>query len=106
MLDLKKEKWYDILYNRNKGSDKMIKEISIEAIDNFNELMEMSITVIRLRKRKYTNIIDIVLSHNNLMESYIINPDEKFYIILTNYFLEKHDLKLSFNNTRSCFWSI
>lgn len=82
-----------------------MKNISIEFVEEFNNKLRNMNSILKLYKTSGYSI-DIKLIEDNFlnMESQIINPSEDFYKYLESFF-EKNGHVLTYNNTRSCFWS-
>ena len=77
----------------------------MKMIEDFNHFLEEKSSVIRLYP-SYTSVdIKIVQGEYLNMKDQIIIPTKEFYDELENFFTHKHGVELSFNNTRSSFWT-
>ena len=79
--------------------------ITIEMINEFNKFLEEKGSIIRLYPSYRAVDIKLIKDDYLKMEDQIINPSKEFYNDLQNFFERKHGVKLSFNNTWSCFWA-
>lgn len=82
----------------------MRNEITDSMIDNFNFIIA-PISILRIERSKNDkDIIQIKLTNEKCIDSYIINITNEFERVITSYF-SNYNIKIHFNNTRSCFWN-
>ncbi|GLO66174.1 hypothetical protein [Oceanobacillus kimchii] len=76
-----------------------------DTLDEFNYFLSLQGTILRLYNKE--NIIHIKLVNDMYLPSnnQIVNPNRQFYEVLENFFTNK-GIKITYNNTRSCFWRI
>lgn len=85
-----------------------MKEITKEMVDGFNEVLKNENSVLYLYKREDGYSVDIKLLPDKYlnMEYQVINPNKNFYKELEDYFLARYEMKITYNNTGSCFWAV
>jgi hypothetical protein len=83
----------------------MKKGLTNEMIDQFNNILKEKGSIIRLDSSRSSVDIKLIKDKYLEMEDQVINPNKEFYDDLQDFFYKKHGLKLTFNNTWSCFWA-
>lgn len=82
-------------------------KITQEMLNEFNNLMELEGSVIRLKTDdRIFDTINIKLPEDKNVYSFILNPTDEWYNKLENFFKQKGIPELKYNNTGSCFWQI
>lgn len=83
-------------------------KITQNMIDDFNSVLNGLGCCFRLSLCKANTednaACNIIVANSLFIDSYIFNLTDDFYQALENYF-DKYEIKLSYNNTKSCFWS-
>ena len=84
-------------------------KITNEMVNEFNSSLKIMGCCFKLKfvNDKYSEgnpSCEIIMFNDLFIDSFIINPTKKFYETLESYFLDK-GITLSYNNTRSIFWS-
>lgn len=83
-----------------------MKQITEDMLKQFNEqVLKIHPIELVMEDGPAVGCVNIQLKPNPFIESSIINPSEYFYKRLTNYFEQVHEIKLTFNNTATVFWS-
>ena len=83
-------------------------KITTKMVHEFNSILCSDGAVFRiwLKDGTYGNpSAEIVPANNKYIDSYIINPTKEFYSLLEDFFEEK-GIELTYNNTRTTFWSV
>ncbi len=79
--------------------------ITNEMVDNFNNLITDCSFKLKFNDEFSNPTCEIVPKNNKYINSSIINLTNEFYQILENFFITFYNIKLSYNNTKSHFWS-
>ena len=83
-----------------------MKQITEDMLTQFNEqVLNIYPLELVMEDGPAVGCVRIQLEHNPFIESSVINPSECFYDLLNNYFEQVYEIELSFNNTRTIFWS-
>lgn len=80
-------------------------KITNEMVDNFNNLITECSFKLKFNDEFSNPTCEIVPKNNKYIDSSIINLTNEFYQILENFFKSFYSIELSYNNTRSSFWS-
>lgn len=80
-------------------------KITNEMVDNFNNLITECSFKLKFNDEFSNPTCEIVPKNNKYIDSSIINLNNEFYQILENFFKSFYSIELSYNNTRSSFWS-
>lgn len=82
-------------------------KITLKMVHEFNSILSSDGAVFRIELQDGTSgnpIATIVPANDKYIDSYIINPTDEFYSLLDDFFKEK-EIELTYNNTKSTFWS-
>lgn len=81
--------------------------ITTDMVEGFNGVLQDMKTNVRLSMRKHKDVmqmVDITTIDIYQLDNPMVLSDD-FYMMLESFFNESCNIKLNYNNTRSCFWA-
>lgn len=88
--------------------NKDIINIKKQMVENFNRELKERDTKVRLFTRENKDVLEVIdiksvdEFQTDRMSLYLT---DEFYELLENHFRNSYEIKLSYNNTKSCFWA-